>query len=434
MVIGLALFSWDQKEGSDLDVKYPETFELSESLINKIYMTHAYSQDFEKEELIEINYEDQVIFSFCDKTRVPDVGYEIIILIIHEKEKINSYNIKRYLINFAKKVFMGSISERNKVFVENAVIFFKKSSAKKILLLGRASTGKTTIKKILFEGKDPKDLLYSPLAPTRGITPSIYSWLDLDLGLFDSSGQELPYLLEDENEQKIAFEDADAIIYLFDFQIWVAKSQEMIDEIQAILNIIEKKSYKSNLILFLHKIDLIREDNKDKTLREIKNTVENQLQLPIYFTSIYPNLIYSLYNAFYEILSSFSEETITLKTILDEKISDFSKIMCFITNQHNSIIVQTMSTDFNTTLINHSHKLIAQLTQTFEDMSESEINHVIISSPNELNIIMVNLNLKKFNVKNLICITDGINANKLIALGGQIRARLNRYLNLNKTN
>ena len=192
MVIGLALFSWDQKKGSVLDVKYPKTFELSDSLINKIYMTHAYSQDFEKEELIEIKYEDQVIFSFCDKTRVPDVGYEIIILINHEKEKINSYNIKRYLINFAKKVFMSSISERNKVFVENAAIFFKKSSAKKILLLGRASTGKTTIKKILFEGKDPKDLLYSPLAPTRGITPSIYSWLDLDLGLFDSSGQELP--------------------------------------------------------------------------------------------------------------------------------------------------------------------------------------------------------------------------------------------------
>jgi len=178
----------------------------------------------------------------------------------------------------------------------------------------------------------------------------------------------------------------------------------------------------------LHKIDLIREENQEKIFREIKNTIENQLQLPIYFTSIYPNLIYSLYNAFYEILSSFSEETITLKTILDEKISDFSKIMCFITNQHNSIIVQTMSTDFNTALINQSHKLIAQLTQSFEDMSESEINHVIISSPNELNIILVNLNLKKFNVKNLICITEGINVNKLIILGGQIRARLNRYL------
>ena len=74
MVIGLALFSWDQKIGSVLDIKYPETLELSESLINKIYMTHSYSQDFEKEELIETLYEDQIIFSYCDKSRVPSVG------------------------------------------------------------------------------------------------------------------------------------------------------------------------------------------------------------------------------------------------------------------------------------------------------------------------------------------------------------------------
>ena len=117
----------------------------------------------------------------------------------------------------------------------------------------------------------------------------------------------MPLLLKDENEQKIAFDDTDAIIYLFDFRIWVANSQEIIDEIQSILNIIKKKSYESNLILFLHKIDLMREENQEQTLQEIKSTVENQLKLPIYFTSIYPNLIYSLYNAFYEILSSFSQ-------------------------------------------------------------------------------------------------------------------------------
>ena len=434
MVVGLALFSWNQTEGSVLDVQYPESLPLSDSLINKIYMTHAFSEDFKKEELIEINYENQVILSYCDKSRVPEVGYEIIILIFHEKEKINSYNLKKQLITFANTVFQSSNVDRNKIFLQNVKYFFKKSSAKKILLLGRAGTGKSSIKKIIFEGKNPKSLLYDPLAPTRGLISSVYSWLDLDLGLFDSSGQELPYLLSNEEEQKRAFGDADAIIYLFDYQSWVSISQEIIKEIQTIKDIIKKNSPECKLILFLHKIDLIRTDNYDDKINEIKNLVQNQLKIPIYFTSIYLNLIFNLYNAFFEILSSFSEETSILKSILDENIKDFSKIMCFITDQNNSIIVQTMSSDFNILLINHSHRLIAQLNQTFEDMTEDQIEHVILSSSNNLNIIMNNLNLSKFNIKNLIVLSEKVSANKLILLVGKMRAGLNRYLYFKKNN
>jgi Trk K+ transport system NAD-binding subunit len=143
-------------------------------------------------------------------------------------------------------------------------------------------------------------------------------------------------------------------------------------------------------------------------------------------------LIYSLYNAFYEILSSYSEETKILKNILDNRIKEISKIMCFITDQNNSIIVQTMSSDFNTLLINYSHKLIAQLNQTFEDMSVNQIDHLIISSGNNLNIILNNLNLQKFNIKNLIAISETLTANKLIWQMGQIRSELNRYLYFKK--
>lgn len=200
MVIGIALFSWDQKIGAVVDVKYPETLVLSDDLINKIYMTFAYSEDFDKDELIETSYKSQDILSYCDKRRVPEVGYEIITLILEEKEKVNIFNIKSQLLEFGKETFKKEKSERNNYFLEKIGIFFEKSSAKKILLLGRAGTGKTSIKKIIFEGLDPKDLLYNPLEPTRGIAPTVYSWLDLKLGLFDSSGQELSYLLNNETD------------------------------------------------------------------------------------------------------------------------------------------------------------------------------------------------------------------------------------------
>ncbi|MCK4380178.1 MAG: 50S ribosome-binding GTPase, partial [Candidatus Lokiarchaeota archaeon] len=61
----------------------------------------------------------------------------------------------------------------------------------KITLIGRAGVGKTSIIKVMFEGENPKDLINNPLEPTRGIIPKIYSWMDIELSIFDTSGQEL---------------------------------------------------------------------------------------------------------------------------------------------------------------------------------------------------------------------------------------------------
>ena len=435
MVIGIVLLGWDTKVGATIDIKYPNELELTADLINKIYMTFSYSEEFDKEELIETSYDNMTILSYCDKSRVPIVGYEIISIFLEEKEKINIYQIKKQLLEFGKEIFRLEKSVRNKFFIENIGIFFKKSSSKKILLLGRAGTGKTTIQKIIFEGIDPKYLLLNPLEPTRGISPAVYSWLDLKLGLFDSSGQELNYLLKNENEQDhiLAFDNTDYIIYLVDFSSWISKSQEIISEINTILKIIEQKDSKSEMVIFFHKIDLIGKNEYDTTIKDIKHEMKAVLNLPIYFTSIHPELIYNLYNAFYEILSSSSEENFKLKGILESIIKEYSKTMYFITNSNNSIIVQTMSNDFNTSIINHSHKLIAQLNNDFEEMSkDGTINHLILSGSNNINIIMNNLNLSKFGLKNLICLSESQSANKLISLIGEIRLKLKDLYYLNR--
>ena len=98
MVKGIAFFSWDTKIGSTLELEYPLDFKLSDDLINKIYMTHSYEEEFKKDELIEVSYKDQIILSFCDKSKVAEVGYEIVIIVLDEKEKINLYNLKSIFI------------------------------------------------------------------------------------------------------------------------------------------------------------------------------------------------------------------------------------------------------------------------------------------------------------------------------------------------
>lgn len=437
MILGLVIFSWDQKIGSILDFKYPNNLKLSDHLINKIYMTHAYDENFDKDELIEISYDNQTILSYCDKSRVAEVGYEIVTLIIEEKEKLNLFSIKKQFLEFSKDIIKKKKDKRKDFFQNNIDKFFKKTTTKKILLLGRAGTGKTSIKKIIFEGINPKDLIYSPLEPTRGISPSVYSWLDLTLGLFDTSGQELDYLLENKNDNDhvLAFEGTDIIIYLFDYPTWISNQQEILRDIKRISDDVKEKSFDINIKLFIHKIDLIKKEDRKNELSKITKLIKNQFNYPIFYTSIYPNLIYSLYNAFYDILSSFSRETIYLKEVLNDLINDIPKTLIFITNENDNIIAQAMSKDFNTTIINHSHKLVAQLIQTFEEISLNDnIEHLIISGSMNLNIIMNYLNLQRFNLKNLICISQTLSTNKLIGIVGQIRMNLTKlyYLNSKK--
>jgi len=431
MVLGLAIFTWDQKIGSVLEIKYPQSLELSSGLINKIYMTHAYDDQFENEELMEIKYNDKTILSYCDKTRVKDVGYEVLMLLLEQTEKVNMPQLKIDFTEFGQELFQLPTEERKEYFLKKVEDFYYKPSSRKVLMLGRAETGKTTIKQIIFEGKDPKSLLNNPLEPTRGITPSVHSWMDLQLGLFDTSGQELQALLGEQNveEQSIAFDNVDVILYLFDYSLWVDKREIIFKDIKKITSIINKNDINAEVVLFLHKIDLINEDSRTEVFKEAKKILLKDFKVRIFYTSIYPNLIYRLYNAFYEILSDFSKETRNIKGILDAIIKDSEKIMCFITNKHHAIIIQTMSSDFNTLLINHTHNMIAQITQSFENMSQSnDIEHLIISGSDSLNIIMNNLNLSKFKLNNLVIISETLSANRLIFLAGKIRGKLNSYL------
>ena len=60
------------------------------------------------------------------------------------------------------------------------------------------------------------------------------------------------------------------------------------------------------------------------------------------------------------------------------------------------------------------------------------IDHLILSSRDNLNIIMNNINLPQFSLKYLICISETITVNILIWLVGQISKKLKDFYYLNK--
>ncbi|MHA1149703.1 MAG: GTPase domain-containing protein [Promethearchaeota archaeon] len=300
---------------------------------------------------------------------------------------------------------------------------------KKILLLGRAGIGKTSLRLTIFEGFYADELLLKPISPTRGFTTNKYNWLDVDLGVFDTSGQELSDLLENEVDMDIIFNYSDIIIYMLDYDLWTNKREDVIIEIIKIKKIIKKRFDQSKFVIFFHKIDNIIENIREKELKNIKQFLKKKLALPIYFTSIHPSLIYSSYNAIYKIVSEFSEETTHFKKITDHLLRDKASTLIFITNLNNSIVVQSLTNDFDVNLINFSHNLFAQLNLAFEDMTNNDkIEHIMLSSSNSLNIIMKRLTFNKLNLKNIVCISHKLTINGLILLISQLRQKFIDYL------
>ena len=306
--------------------------------------------------------------------------------------------------------------------------------ARKLLLLGRAGVGKSTLKKIIFEGEDPSELLHHSLEPTRGIETSNYSWLDLELSIFDTSGQELDNLLKEESEQIIAFGNTAAVIYIFDYNNWQSNSQDIADEIKEIHEIIRRINKEAKLMVIFHKIDLIPEAirNNVKILTyQIQNIVNLPIKSLLYFTSIAEDYIYSTHNAFSEILSRFSEKTLSLKKTLDASVRDFSKSICYITDYNNGIIVQSKSNDFNINLIYESYRILYHLTQKKKKIILNDGDtHLINIDDRIIRMLMAPLDALNLNLKSLVVVTESFEEGVLYKLMKKILENLKfTYLN-----
>ncbi len=305
--------------------------------------------------------------------------------------------------------------------------------ARKLLLLGRAGVGKSTLKKIIFEGEDPSELLLHSLEPTRGIETSNYSWLDLELSIFDTSGQELDHLLKEESEQIIAFGNAAAVIYIFDYDNWQSNSQEIADEIKEVHNIIKRINKETKLMIIFHKIDLIPKAirNNVKILTyQIQSIINLPMEHLLYFTSIDEEFVYSIHNAFSEILSKFSDKTFSLKKSLDVSVRDFSKSICYITDYNNGIIVQSKSNDFDINLIYESYRIFYHLTQKKKtiDLNDGE-THLINVDDKILRMLMVPLDIPNINLKSLVVATESFEEGVLYKLMKKIleNLKINKY-------
>jgi predicted transcriptional regulator len=156
-----------------------------------------------------------------------------------------------------------------------------KKSAKKIILLGTAGVGKTTLKKIFFDSANPIELLCHQLEPTIGEETSVYHDKNY-IAIHDLAGQEWDRWLKEEPH---IFDETNLIICMIDAgEIW-ERNWTMMQEVISI-----QKLYCSNAIcgFFFHKIDLLQSNEFEILSKKVTKISKDDPNNHYFLTSISP--------------------------------------------------------------------------------------------------------------------------------------------------
>ncbi len=245
-------------------------------------------------------------------------------------------------------------------------------SIKRLCLCGKPEVGKSTIKKVIFDGTNPNKLVLFPLEATIGVKYSKHEFMDSKIMLIDTPGQSLPQLLKDEEKQIHSFENTSAIIYIFDYPSWMRDSEKIIEDIKSLYEINMKHKFEAKLILFLHKIDLLFSDKKMGLKLEIIRKQINKLlnfpeELNLYFTSLHPKLIFTIHNALNDTICNFSESISKLKEAISNFICKMPQTICFMFNQNLDLIIQEKSDDFDNSMLLRLYERIHNLSHASEE-------------------------------------------------------------------
>lgn len=301
--------------------------------------------------------------------------------------------------------------------------------ATKISMIGPPAVGKTTIKRVMFDGEDPNELIIFPLEATIGIKYTVHDFMDLKISLLDSPGQSLPVLLEDEQKQLITFGDTSAIIYIFDYPTWIKNSQDILDDVKKLYEIKKKHGFEAKIILFLHKIDLLITKKIGTMLALIRRQIIKQLglpeELPIYFTSLHPNLIYTTYNAISDTISNFSKDTSNFKEIVKNTISGLSKTSCFVSNHDDNLIIQEMSNDFDTSTLFYLYEKLYHLSKSTEFTTTK--TRIISPGAKILNMVIEDINNYHPNFKYIILLSETVEQDDMFKILDDLKKELNQY-------
>ncbi|GAA5837228.1 hypothetical protein JCM11251_004940 [Rhodosporidiobolus azoricus] len=210
----------------------------------------------------------------------------------------------------------------------------------RVLLMGPRSGGKSSIRKVVFEGMAPNDTLFIEKT-NKSSSDDINSFLSMRM--WDLPGGQL-----DPEQLNLAFEDTDAVIFVLDAQ---STLHDMIRKLSVTMH----KAYTANpgiqFEIFLHKVDGMSEDYRLDTLQNLRDRLteelfdmspelESSMNVFYHLTSVFDT---SIYEALSKVIQKLIPEQAMLERLLDLLCQQCSMDKAFLFETSSKIYIATDS-------------------------------------------------------------------------------------------
>eukprot|EP00002_Diphylleia_rotans_P007428 TRINITY_DN1696_c0_g1_i1.p1 TRINITY_DN1696_c0_g1~~TRINITY_DN1696_c0_g1_i1.p1 ORF type:complete len:311 (-),score=70.56 TRINITY_DN1696_c0_g1_i1:170-1102(-) len=168
---------------------------------------------------------------------------------------------------------------------------------KKVLLMGKSGSGKTSMRSIIFANYIARDTMR--LGATIDVEHSHVRFLgNLVLNLWDCGGQEAFMENYFSSQKDHIFRNVEVLIYVFDIES--REHQKDINYYQSCLEAIGQNSKSAKIFCLIHKMDLIPEEQRDSIFKQREAELK-QLSAPhkmqCFRTSIWDETLYKAWSS-----------------------------------------------------------------------------------------------------------------------------------------
>jgi len=202
---------------------------------------------------------------------------------------------------------------------------------KKVLLMGKAHSGKTSMRSIIFANYLARDTMR--LSPTLDVEHHHVRFLgDLVLNLWDCGGQDAFYESYFERDRETIFKSVELLIYVFD--IASECPEKDFDHFTGVLEAIEENSPDARIFVLVHKMDLVAKEEQEMILEDRRRLIEESCtscgvhNFQCFGTSIWDE---TLYKAWSEIVRYLIPNIGVLQSHLDDfcRVCDADEVVLF---------------------------------------------------------------------------------------------------------
>ncbi|KAL0281395.1 UNVERIFIED_CONTAM: hypothetical protein PYX00_002394 [Menopon gallinae] len=191
---------------------------------------------------------------------------------------------------------------------------------KKVLLMGKSGSGKTSMRSIIFANYIARDT--RRLGATIDVEHSHVRFLgNLVLNLWDCGGQEAFMENYFASQRDNVFRNVEVLIYVFDVE-----SRELDKDMhyyQSCLEAILQNSPDAKIFCLVHKMDLVQEDQRDLIFRERDEDLKRlskPLECTCFRTSIWDETLYRAWSSIvYKLIPNVQE--------LEQSLNEFANII-----------------------------------------------------------------------------------------------------------